>query len=386
MKRILPVIVIAQFFCTSLWFAGNAVVAELALRFGLKPAYLLYLSSALLCGFIMGTLFFALFSISDRFSSTKVFLISALIAGTLNFLVSVESITIEGVFLCRFFTGFFLAGIYPVGMKIAADNFKKDLGRSLGFLVGALVLGSAFPHLVKSMLSGLPWKYVLYTTSSLCIIGGLGLYLLVPDAGIKGKGKFNAGLLWRSFKNKHFFAAAIGYFGHMWELYAFWVFVPVLLSFYEVKHPGAAINVSLWSFVIIGSGSVACVLSGIVSRSAGTARTAIIALSLSCACCILSPIFIIWASAPVFIAFLVFWGVTVIADSPLFSSLVAQNAEPEVKGSSITIVTCIGFAITIITIQGIGAILNNENATYIYMLLAIGPCIGLWGMLKGYKS
>jgi MFS family permease len=145
-NRILPVIVISQFFCTSLWFAGNAVIADIAKQLHLEPAYLAYLTSAVQAGFIAGTLIFAILSISDRFSPSLVFFTCAIVAAVINLAVSIHSINSSALMLLRFMTGFFLAGIYPVGMKIAADHYQQGLGKSLGFLVGALVIGTAFPH------------------------------------------------------------------------------------------------------------------------------------------------------------------------------------------------------------------------------------------------
>jgi MFS family permease len=150
MKRILPTIVIAQFFCTSVWFAGNAIMGDIAKQLHLEPAYLAHLTSAVQLGFIAGTLIFAVFSIADRFSPVKVFCCCAMIAAVLNLGASLDSIDVTMLIICRFATGFFLAGIYPVGMKIASDHYQQGLSKSLGFLVGALVLGTAFPHFLKS--------------------------------------------------------------------------------------------------------------------------------------------------------------------------------------------------------------------------------------------
>jgi len=155
-KWILPIIVISQFGCTSLWFASNGVMSDLVTNFGLINSALGHLTSAVQFGFISGTLVFALLTIADRFSPSKVFLISALLGASFNALVIWEGNNLMSLLALRFFTGFFLAGIYPVGMKITADYYKKGLGKSLGFLVGALVLGTAFPHLLKGLTETLP--------------------------------------------------------------------------------------------------------------------------------------------------------------------------------------------------------------------------------------
>jgi MFS family permease len=383
MKRILPVIVISQFFCTSLWFAGNAVIADIAKQFQLEPAYLAYLTSAVQAGFITGTLVFAILSISDRFSSVRVFFACAIIAAAINLSISFIGINTAALLICRFMTGFFLAGIYPVGMKIASDHYQQGLGRSLGFLVGALVLGTAFPHFLKSMMTGLPWKYILFSTSILAATGGLCMLLLVPDGPHRRRGqqlKLNAFL--QSFKGSKFRAASFGYFGHMWELYAFWVFVPVILTAYQNHYPAAGLNIPLLSFLIIAIGSISCVFSGIISQYLGAKRTATIALSISGICCLVSPLLLFNSSVVLLLIFLFIWSMAVIADSPLFSTLVAQNAIAEMKGTALTIVNCIGFAITIISIQLINALRTDANAWYVYTLLAIGPVLGLIALIR----
>jgi len=383
MKRTLPVIVISQFFCTSLWFAGNAVMGDMAKQLNIEPAYLAHLASMVQFGFIAGTLVFAILSIADRFSPVRVFFTCALVASIINLGASVSGVNLQGILLVRFLTGFFLAGIYPVGMKIASDHFEQGLGKSLGYLVGALVLGTAFPHLLKGAILSLSWQYVIYATSALSALGGLAMVILVPDGPYRKPGqKLNLGGFLKGFQNPSFRSAALGYFGHMWELYAFWVFVPVMLGNYLIKYPASGLNISILSFIIIAIGSLACVFSGIVSQKAGTKQVATIALSISCACCLISPLFLLNSTAVIFIAFLFIWSLVVIADSPLFSTLVAQNAPAEFKGTSLTIVNSIGFALTIVSIQLLNALQTPANAQYIYVLLAVGPALGLLALFN----
>ena len=228
MNKILTTIVISQFFCTSLWFAGNAIMPEIIANLHLKNDFLAHITSAIQFGFITGTLTFAVLTIADRFSPSLVFLGSAVLASLFNLGISFDNINEVNILIFRFLTGFFLAGIYPVGMKIASDYYQKGLGKSLGFLVGALVLGTAFPYLLKNFMVNFPYKYVIYSTSILSILGGAIMYTFVPDGPFRKTGQkleFNTFL--KVFHNKKFQAAAFGYFGHMWELYAFWAFVPV---------------------------------------------------------------------------------------------------------------------------------------------------------------
>lgn len=382
-KKILSIIVFAQFCCTSLWFAGNAVMADLLEVFRLEPTALGHLTSSVQFGFITGTLIFAFLSIADRFSPSRIFFICALFGSLLNLGVIAAGNTMSSLLLLRFFTGFSLAGIYPVGMKIAADHFNKGLGTSLGFLVGALVLGTAFPHLINSFTSeNLPWKLVIYSTSALSFLGGLLIILFVPDGPFRAPKKmkdFTA--FFRIFKNTSFRSASFGYFGHMWELYAFWAFVPVILSAYKI-HRSIDFDVSLWSFFIIGVGGLSCIAGGFIARSFGTKKTAATALLLSGICCIISPLMFLYANGMISLLFMLFWGLAVVADSPLFSTLVAQNAPPQSRGTALTIVNCIGFSITIISIQTLNLLLPQLPVFYLFFILSLGPLFGLWSLYQ----
>lgn len=386
-KWILPVIVLSQFCCTSLWFAGNGVMNDLSYTFHLNSNALGHLTSAVQFGFIAGTLVFALLTIADRFSPSRVFFFSALAGALFNLGTIMEDNGLANLLIFRFLTGFFLAGIYPVGMKIAADYYQKGLGKSLGFLVGALVVGTAFPHLLKGFTGELPWRLVLIFTSSIAAFGGLLMLLLVPDGPHRKAGqKSDFSAIFTVFRNRNFRSAAFGYFGHMWELYAFWTFVPVMLTTYMKLHPETRFNIPILSFLIIGLGGLACVLGGYISQNQGTKRTAFAALIMSCACCLFSPLVFYIDSGTILIGFLIFWGLVVIADSPLFSTLVAQNAKAESKGTALTIVNCIGFSISIISIQLINMLSNSWNPKYMYMLLAVGPVLGLLALYEKRPS
>jgi MFS family permease len=385
-RHILPLIVIAQFFCTSLWFAGNAILPELALHLHISQQALGSITSAVQFGFIIGTLVYATLLIADRFPPSKVFFLSASFAAISNLSIVFMGTEIRDVLLMRFLTGFFLAGIYPVGMKIAADYYERGLGKALGFLVGALVIGTAFPHLIKSLTTVLPWKTVLFFTSALSVTGGALMLLFVPRGPYQRKlQSLKYKDVFISFKSKAFCSAAFGYFGHMWELYAFWSFVPVLLMTYHSLHTDADLNIPFFSFCIIAAGSLACVASGYLSQKYGSKRTAYISLFLSGCCCLLSPVAFYLPAFP-FLLFLFFWGLVVIADSPLFSSLVAQNAVSATKGTAITMVTCIGFSITIASIELLNYLSVHYNRQYMFLFLAIGPAAGLLSILAGSRK
>jgi len=371
MNRILFIIILAQFFCTSVWFAGNAVMTEMAFAKNLDGLFLVYLTSAIQFGFIIGTLVFALLAFADRFSPSLVFLFSALLSALFNGCITLNWVNGNSILVCRFFTGFFLAGIYPVGMKIAADYFENGLGKSLGFLVGALVLGTAFPHLIKFLSFSYNWEYIFYATSLLCGIGGLLLFGLVKDGPyLKKLGQVDMKVINEVFRLPLLRRAALGYFGHMWELYSFWTFIPMMLA---LKLKNDDYNIALLSFLIIGIGSLACAISGLLSIRLGAIKMAKVSVAISAICCLTFPLFFSFASNTVFIAYLICWGFFVVADSPMFSSLVAANAPAHLRGSILTIVNSFGFFITILSIQLIGQLIKFIHIEFVWVVLAIGP-------------
>ena len=367
----LPIIVGAQFAGTSLWFAGNAVIGELQAAAG--GGSVAFITSLVQLGFIAGTAVFALLTLADRFKPATVFFVSCCVAAGANALVVPFAHNLFLVGVLRFCTGFFLAGIYPVGMKLAADWFPQKLGAALGFLVGALVLGTAFPHLLKLPAYQLPWKGILLTTSALAATGGLLLWLTVPSKPTLSTTRFEPKAIVTVFRSPAFRAAAFGYFGHMWELYTFWAFLPFLLLQYNALH-SAALNTPLWSFVVIGVGAVGCVVGGLLAQQRGSKAVAAASLALSGGCCLVAP-FALQAAPALFLAFLLLWGFTVVSDSPQFSSLVAQSALPQYKGTALTIVTSMGFALTIASIQLMQALFTRSDKAL--WVLALGPLAGL---------
>lgn len=384
---ILIIIVISQFCCTSLWFAGNGVMSDLILDFELEESALSHLTSSVQLGFILGTLLFAIFTIADRFSPSRVFMTCAVLGSVANLAIIWEGNNLWSILILRFATGFFLAGIYPVGMKIASDYFSKGLGKSLGFLVGALVLGTAFPHLAKEVTTSFPWMAVIIITSVLALIGGFLILFLVPDGPYRKSGsKLQPDAFLTVFKNGELRAAAFGYFGHMWELYAFWTFTPLILLTYQNLHPSSTFSISLWSFIIIALGGIACVISGYISQYQAPKKIAGLALLLSGCCCVISPFLFMTTYQFVFLVFMIIWGMAVIADSPLLSTIVARSAPPEIRGTALTLVNCIGFSITIISIQVINLLDDLVNPLVLFTILALGPIFGFMALIKKPKS
>jgi MFS family permease len=383
---ILPIIVFSLFAGAAIWFSGNAVLGELMRRWPAASPMVGWVTSAVQLGFIAGTLVFALFAISDRFSPRRVFLCCTVAGALANLLTGLAVAGPARLLIFRFATGFFLAGIYPVGMKIAAGWYAKGLGNALGFLIGALVLGTAFPHLLKGGLSWMPWQMVIALSSGFCLLGGVAMVVLIPDGPYLVRGsRFNPMAVAALFRRRRLRAAAFGYFGHMWELYSLWAFLPLFLGAYASRTPDFSLNISLWSFFIIAIGSAGCIGGGLISRRVGSATVAGVQLSLSGICCLLSPLFFLTSPA-LFLTLMLLWGMAVVGDSPQFSTIVARSAPAELVGSALTLVNCIGFSITVVSLSLMQWISAHMDPRYIFVFLAVGPAVGLAGLVPLFKG
>lgn len=381
----LLVIVLAQFAGTSLWFAGNAILPELQPLLGINSLNG-WITSAVQLGFISGTLFYTLYAIPDRFPATRVFLISVVAAAAFNLLFMVLPLRPESVLLSRFGTGFFLAGVYPVGMKIAADWFRSMLGRAMGFLVGALVLGTALPHLIRGLGQSLPYEGVLLTVSGLAVAGGLLLALVIPSKPVTNRRNrlrlADFSLLSRPGDLR---AGVVGYVGHMWELYTVWAFLPALLLLYAQLHPDYGFNKSVWAFWGIGAGFLGCAGGGLLALRVGSRRVATSQLAVSGVCTALIPL-MVQAPPALFLSYLILYGITLAGDSPQLTTLISANTPDETRGSLLTLVTCIGFSITIVSIQSMAWLMSQTGGSvWSYWLLVPGPIVGLWGLITDRK-
>ncbi len=377
-RHILPVLVLAQFAGTSLWFAVNAVMPDLQRELGWPASAVGPLTSSLQFGFIVGTLVFALLAIADRFAPRRVFLFCAL-AGAACTVGAWAMVThYEALLAWRFLTGVFLAGIYPVGMKIAAQWYSRGLGAALGLLIGALVLGSASAHALRALSGALPWPTLMLGVAALAAAGGLLLFVGTSDpphaqARVTTLQWRALGTVWTDGRVR---ASVLGYFGHMWELYTMWVMVPLVLA---TRLQGTTLS---WAaFWVLGAGVIGCAGGGWVAQRWGSARVAAAQLATSGLCCLATP-FLIDAAAPWFYAWLVLWGITVSGDSPQFSTLTARNAPPQAVGSVLTLTNSLGFALSIVSILLFVSLAQTVSLGALLPWLAIGPALGLWAMAR----
>lgn len=375
-RRILPAIVLAQFLGTSPWFAVNAVMPALQQDFGWPAEAVGTLTSAVQAGFIAGTLVFALLALSDRLPARRVFLACALASAACTWMAMRQAADFQALWAWRLLTGFCLAGIYPVGMKIASQWFPQGLGAALGWLVGALVVGSALPHALRAASAGLDWTLVFQAVAMASVAGGALLLALVPEPAHAPARA--TGLQWRAlaslWTDRRVRASVLGYFGHMWELYTLWVLMPFVLA---TRLSGPALS---WAaFGLLGAGALGCIAGGQLTRRFGSARVAAVQLALSGSCCLAAPA-LLAAPDPLFYGWLLLWGITVAGDSPQFSALTAANAPRLAVGSVLTLSNSIGFAVSIVSILLFVALLPDVGLASLLPWLGLGPALGLLAM------
>lgn len=390
-KRSYPVgvIVLAQLFGTSLWFSPNSAADDLMRAWGIGAAEFGWLTASTQFGFIAGTVYFSLSGLADRFSASRIFFAASLIGATVNAAFALVPISFEMGLLLRFSVGLCLAGIYPTGMKMIVSWVGTSSGSALSLLVGMLTLGTALPHGVRAVGGHWSWQYVILVSSFLAVLGAFLIFHLGDGTHLPKSNKNNNG--WGKvltvFTIPNFRSAGLGYFGHMWELYAFWTVLPWLATqlVIDAKQPSASLlmSTSSISFIVITCGFFGCVIGGKLSLKVGSAYVAAASLFASGFLCAIYPLL---ANYPVSIRFLAlcFWGVFVVADSPQFSSLAAQNCPREWVGSALTIQNAIGFSITIMSILLTMYFIHALGEKVSWILLP-GPVFGLIGLFPLLK-
>ncbi|WP_252108165.1 MULTISPECIES: MFS transporter [unclassified Halomonas] len=379
-RRPVAVIALAQLLGTSLWFSANSAFEELTRVWNVSAAEIGWLTGAVQSGFILGTLILALTGLADRFRASHLFVASALLGALFNALFAWSAQGLTEALLWRFLVGLSLAGIYPVGMKLVVSWAPERTGQALAQLVAMLTLGTALPHGLRELGADLPWQVVI-SASSMLALAGAGLIFLLGDGAHLPARQAGSGSPLRvseAFKEPRFRAAAWGYFGHMWELYAFWTVVPLLVASSVLASEASSIGVSGMAFGVIGVGALGCLIGGALSRRFGSAAVALSALALSCLCAVLFALF--WRSLPsVGLGLLLLvWGAAVVADSPQFSALAAKACPPAIVGASLAILNAIGFAITVVSIAAVTALFERVQLDAAWLLVP-GPVVGLLG-------
>ena len=378
----IAIIVIAELFGTSLWFSINAVADALTREWGISVAELGHLTSAVQIGFIAGTLVIALSGIADRFSASRIFAATALLGALANAALVWMAEGFASALAFRLVTGVALAGIYPLGMKLVVSWAPERAGNVLGWLVGMLVVGSGVPHLVRGLALTPDWQGVIYASSLLAVLGALMVGWLGDGPHHGSARRLHWGGVLQSFRLSRFRAAAFGYFGHMWELYAYYALAPLLVAPYLAgASPQTVYLATAGAFT---AGGIGCVVGGLLSHRVGSARVAMVALAGSAACCLVFPLAQGWAT-PLVLGLLWAWGALVVTDSPQFSALAAGALPPERMGGALAFMNSIGFGITVVAIE-LAALQWESLGPRIGWLLLPGPLFGLLAMAPLWRE
>jgi MFS family permease len=385
--RALGLISLAVLLASAVWFSGTAAAASLKEAWALSEVQASWLTVSVQIGFILGTFLYAIFNVADIFKARNVFFLSAVAGAVFNAAFALLSTGLASAVLFRFLTGITLAGVYPVGMKLIAQWERIRLGWGLGLMVGALTLGKAIPYLLFAVGADFDWRRLMVGASFLSAAGALIVKLGLGDGPhLQTAPPFDIHAAFRVFRRRDFRLQALGYFGHMWELYAFWSLAASYLaaSFSSAGRP-ASPPIPLFVFLTIGIGAAGCVLGGWASRRYGERSVALLSLAGSFVLCALSG-FIFVAPGRLLLPVMLVWGILVISDSPMFSSLAAQTCPPEYTGTALTIQNGIGFAITVVSILFIAWISRLVGWRWAFTFLAAGPLLGAVAMARLRKE
>ena len=378
----LGVVSLAQFLGMTLWFSATAVTPLLVREFDIPPGHVAWLTIAVQAGFVAGTLVSALGNLADVLNARTLMFIGSLAGAVANAAVIVAPGS-ASVIALRFLTGASLALVYPPGMKIAAGWFRDQRGFALGLLIAALTLGKAFPHLLTALF-GDNWHQPMLLVSGLAAIGGVLVLTIVRDGPyVAATAPFDPHAIRKILASRGARLATFGYLGHMWELYAMWTWIAVFAaaSFAASGMPNASAAGSMAAFLAIGSGAAGCGLAGYLADRLGKARIAMWAMLASAACATLTVV--VFGASPFWLyALVMVWGFAVVADSAQFSALVSEHAPREHIGTALTLQTCVGFLLTMVTIELLPRLADAVGWQWASMLLVPGPLLGAWAMAR----
>src|SRR5829696_7994071 len=363
------------------WFSASAVVPQLRAEWDLSDGAAAWLTIAVQLGFVCGALVSSLLNLSDVVPPRHVILGGSIGAAGVNGLLLVAGGAAAGIPL-RFATGFFLAGVYPPALKLVATWFRKGRGIALGILVGALTVGSAMPHLVNG-LGGLDWRLVIYATSALTLAGGLIVEFAVKEGPFPfPRATFDPGQAGRVFANRGVRLASLGYFGHMWELFAMYAWFLVFFSDELVARGGSVGSAAAYAtFAVIATGGLGYRVGGVLGDRWGRTRTTAAMMGISGTCAVLIGLLF---GSPAWVVLLVslVWGFPIVADSAQFSTMVTELADQAYVGTGLTLQLAGGFALTVPTIWLIPFLEAAFGWRWAFAFLALGPALGVLAMMR----
>ena len=365
----------------SLWFSGSAVTPALTGEWKLSAGAASWLTLSVQLGFVAGTLLSALLNLPDIISPRHLFALTAAAGAIFNASFGWFAHDATVAIPLRFLTGMCLAGVYPPAMKILATWFVRGRGLALGTLIGALTLGKATPYLINGIGSQ-NWRSNVLFVSLLAVIGGVIVLLFVGDGPLAlPAARFDLTQIGKVFRNRGVRLASLGYFGHMWELYAMWTWIPFMIrASLASRHSDPALA-EVGSFLVIGCGAIGCVLAGLIADRAGRTIVTSWAMAISGTCCLV--IGLMFGASPIALLLVAaIWGASVVADSAQFSACVTELGDPQYLGTALTIQTCLGFLLTTISIELIPQVERIVGWRFAFVILAPGPLFGVIAMMR----